>query len=380
MTLLYTPEQKELIALVKDVAEHEIKPFVTAADEAGSCPPELYEPGFDLGLHLVEIPKEYGGLGLDFQTCAMLFEELARADAGYAITFVSTFVALRNVVLAGTPEQARYFASVIKQRAFAAFAITEPSSGSDAGSIRATAVKDGDSYVLNGAKTFITNGGIARLYIAFFKTDPAAGNRGISAFIVDRDAPGVSVGSKENKMGLRLSNTTEVFFDDVRVPADRMLGKEGGGLKLALNSLNISRAFVAALGVGIMDRALDEAVAYAKERTQFGAPIIKQQMVQALLADMEIKTAASRALVNATMRLLDAGQPVRKEGSVCKTFVSDAMQDVTSNAVQVLGGYGYSREYPVEKLMRDAKVFQIFEGTNQIQRMTIARELEKETR
>lgn len=375
MTLLYTKEQKALIKLVHDVAEQELKPYVAEADRAGECPAELYEFGFDLGLHLVEVPKEYGGTGLDYETTAMIFEELAKVDAGYAITFVTTFVALRNVILAGTPEQAQYFADVVKQRQFAAFALTEPNAGSDVASLRSTAVETEEGYLLNASKTFITNGGLAQIYIVFCKTNSEAGAHGITAFIVDRNMPGVKVGAEEDKMGLRLSNTTELILDNVIVPKNRVLGKVGEGMKLALNALNLSRAFVCTMGVGIMQRALDEALAYAKERKQFDKPLASFQLVQGLLADMAIKTEASRCLVNNTMRLMDAGSLVQTEGAICKTFVSDSMQEVVSNAIQILGGYGYSREYPVEKLMRDAKVFQIFEGANQIQRITIAKQL-----
>ena len=375
MTLLYTKEQKALIKLIHDVAEQELKPYVAEADRAGECPAELYEFGFDLGLHLVEVPKEYGGTGLDYETTAMIFEELAKVDAGYAITFVTTFVALRNVILAGTPEQAQYFADVVKRRQFAAFALTEPNAGSDVASLRSTAVETEEGYLLNASKTFITNGGLAQIYIVFCKTDPEAGTHGITAFIVDRNMPGVKVGAEEDKMGLRLSNTTELILDNVIVPKNRVLGKVGEGMKLALNALNLSRAFVCTMGVGIMQRALDEALAYAKERKQFDKPLASFQLVQGLLADMVIKTEASRCLVNNTMRLMDAGSLVQTEGAICKTFVSDSMQEVVSNAIQILGGYGYSREYPVEKLMRDAKVFQIFEGANQIQRITIAKQL-----
>jgi len=378
MSLIYTEDQKELIAMVRNMAEKEIKPHVAECDEKGECPIELFKPAIDMGLHVLEIPEQYGGEGLDYQTTAMVFEELAKIDAGYADTLVTNFVALRNVILAGTPEQAQHFADIVVPGGFACFAITEPGSGSDAGSIRATAVKDGDYYVLNGTKTFATNGACASIYVSFFKTDPAAGKKGIAAFMIDRDTPGVSVGAHEKKMGFRLSNTTELTFDNVRVPKENLIGEEGKGLNIALNSLNLSRAFIATLGVGIMQRALDEAVAYAKQREQFGQPIIKFQMVQAMLADMAIKIEASRCLVNNTMKLMDDGQLVQKEGAITKTFVTDCMQEVTSNAVQIFGGYGYSKEYPVEKLMRDAKIFQIFEGTNQIQRMTIARCLEKE--
>jgi len=378
MSLLYTNEQKELIALVKEMAENEIKPYVQELDEKGECPRELFKCAFDMGLHMLEIPEEYGGTGLSYETTAMIFEELAKVDAGYAITFVTTFVALRNVILSGTPEQGKYFADIIGKGNFAGFALTEPNAGSDPAAMRAIAVRDGDDYILNGAKTFITNGALASVFVGFFKTNPAAGHKGISAFIVDADAPGIIIGKHENKMGLRLSNTTDVTFENVRVKDSSMVGPEGSGFKLALNALNLSRAFVATMAVGIMQRALDESVKYAKERKQFGQPLIKFQMVQQMLADMAIKIEASRVLVNNTMRMMDNGSLVRKEGSITKTFVSDCAQEVTSNAVQIFGGYGYSKEYPVEKLMRDCKVFQIFEGANQIQRMTIAGVLEKE--
>ncbi len=378
MGLIYTEDQKELIAMVRDMAERDIKPHVAECDRKGECPIELFQPAIDMGLHMLEIPEEYGGAGMDYETTAMIFEELGKVDVGYADTLVTTFVALRNVILAGTPEQARYFADVVAEGKFACFAITESGAGSDAGALKATAVKDGDEYILNGTKTFATNGECASLYIAFFKVKEDGEDKGITAFMIDRDTPGFSVGAHEDKMGFRLSNTTDLIFEDVRVPADRIVGEKGQGLKIALNSLNLSRAFISTLGVGLMQRALDEAVAYAKIRTQFGKPIIKFEMVQQMLADMAIKVEASRCLVNNTMKLMDQGSLVRKEGSITKTFVTDCMQEVTSNAIQVFGGYGYSREYPVEKLMRDAKIFQIFEGTNQIQRQTIAKCLEKE--
>ena len=377
MTLPYTEEQRELMAAVREVARNEVAPQVAAADEAGACPLDLYQWGFDMGLHMVEIPEEHGGMGLSYETCAMLFEELAWADSGYADTFVTGFVAFRNILLAGTPAQARRFADGLAPGAFAAFCLTEAGAGSDVAALRTTAVLDGDEYVINGTKSFITNGSIASLYVVFAKTDPAAGARGITGFLVDGSTPGLSAGAKEHKMGFRLSDTCEVVFDNVRVPREAVIGEVGGGMAVALGALNLSRAFISTLAVGIMQRALDEAVAYARERRQFGRPLIEFEMVQAMLADMAVKCQASRAVVNNCMRLIDAGADVRVAGSVVKTFVTDALQEVTSNAVQVLGGYGYSKDYPVEKLMRDAKVFQIFEGTNQIQRLTIARELAK---
>ena len=353
MAITYTEEQRELVKLVRDVARNEVMPHVAAADKAGECPRELYQWGFDLGLHMVEIPEQFGGMGLSYETCAMMFEELAWVDAAYADTFVTNF---------------------------AAFCLTEANAGSDVAAMRTTAVLDGDEYVLSGTKTFITNGSISDIYVVFAKTDPEAGAHGITGFLIDGDTPGLAAGAKEHKMGFRLSDTTEVVLENVRVPRSAVIGEVGCGMSIALNALNLSRAFISTLAVGIMQRALDEAVAYAKQRKQFGRRLIDFEMVQAMLADMAIKTEAARVLVNNCMRQMDAGEMVRKDGAIVKTFVTDAMQEVVSNAVQVLGGYGYSEEYPVEKLMRDAKIFQIFEGSNQIQRMTIAKELDREYR
>lgn len=378
MAITMTEEQKELVQLVRDVARNEVMPHVAAADEAGECPRELFQWGFDMGLHMVEIPEEFGGMGLDYETCAMMFEELAWVDAAYADTFVTNFVAFRNIHLHGTPEQAQHFVELTENNGFAAFCLSEACAGSDVAAMRTTAVRDGDEYVINGTKTFITNGSISSAYVVFAKTDPEAGGRGITGFLIDGDTPGLSAGAKEHKMGFRLSDTTEVVLENVRVPASAVIGEEGKGMGIALNALNLSRAFISTLAVGIMQRALDEAVAYAKQRKQFGKRLIDMEMVQQMLADMAIKTETSRILVNNCMRQMDAGQMVRKEGAIVKTFVTDAMQEVVSNAVQVFGGYGYSKDYPVEKLMRDAKIFQIFEGSNQIQRMTIAKELDRE--
>jgi alkylation response protein AidB-like acyl-CoA dehydrogenase len=378
MSIPYTEDQRSLIAMVRQMMEKEVKPYVAECDRTGVCPIELFKPAIDMGLHMLEIPEKYGGGGMDFQTTAMVYEEIAKVDAAYAATLVTNFVALRNVILAGTPEQAQYFADILASGKFACFAITESNAGSDTGALRGTAVRDGDDYVLNGVKIFCTHGAIASVFITFFKTDPSKGNKGISCFMVDADTPGITIGSHEDKMGFRLTNTTETVFDNVRIPKSRLIGEEGRGLNIAMRGLGLSRAFLGTMGVGIMQRALEEAVLYAKQRQQFGQPIIKFQMIQAILADMAIKTEVSRCVVNNAMRLIDQGSIVPFEGSITKCFVTDAMQEVTSNAVQVFGGYGYCKDYPVEKLMRDAKIFQIFEGSNQIQRINIAKILEKD--
>jgi len=378
MALLYTDEQKDFLKMVKEFADETLTPeVVKECDEKGECPEELFKPAFDMGLHMLEIPEKFGGAGLSYATTAMIFEKLASYDPGYAITLVSTFVALRSVMIAGTDEQVQHFADIIAPGKFAAFALSESNAGTDAGSVQATATREGDDYILNGDKTFITNGSLADVFVGIFRTSDD-GNKGLSAFIVEKSRGGIAAGKHEDKMGLRLSNTTDVTFDHVKVPAANRIGDEGHGLKVALNSLNLSRAFVATLAVGIMQRALDESVKYAKLRKQFNRPIIKFEAVQEMLADMATQTEASRLMVNNTMKMMDEGNLVRKEGAMTKTFVTDAVQKATSDAVQIFGGYGVSKDYPVEKLMRDCKVFQIFEGTNQIQRVTIANELNRE--
>jgi alkylation response protein AidB-like acyl-CoA dehydrogenase len=364
--------------MVREFLQRDVAPKVAEYDRLGECPRELFEPAFEMGVHLLEIPEEFGGAGMDFQTTAMVFEELGKVDSGYAITLMATFVALRNVRESGTPEQVKLFADRIAEGGFAAFCLTESHAGSDAAAMSTTAVREGDEYVINGTKAWITNGALANVYLVLAKTDPTLNGKGVSCFVVEGDLPGISAGEHEDKMGLRLSNTTTVSFDHVRIPADHRIGAEGDGMKIALAALNISRAFIATIAVGMMQRALDEAAKYAVERTQFGSPIIKFQLVAKLLADMAAQTEAARCLVNNTMRMIDAGMNVQKEGAITKMLVTDMLQDVVSKGVQVLGGNGYMHGYPVEKLMRDAKIFQIMEGTNQIQAVTIGERLEAE--
>lgn len=373
-----TDEQELLLESIRTFVWDEVAPGVAQRDRDSQCELSDFQSAFDLGLHLLELPEEYGGAGIDFKTGAMVFEELGKVDAGYAITLVSTFVAFRNVMLAGTPEQAQLFADSIAEGGLGCFAITEPGSGSDAASIHTTAVREGDEYVLNGQKCWITNGGIANIYLISAKTDPSAGARGISTFLVEADREGLSAGAHEDKMGLRTSNTCDLILDNVRIPADHLVGKEGEGFKIAMSGLDVSRAFMATIAVGMMQRALDEATKYALVREQFGQPIFNFQMVQDMLARMSAKTVASRALVQHTMAMIDDEEQVQKEGAITKQFVTDVLQEVVSDAVQVFGGYGYTKQFAVEKIYRDAKVFQIMEGTNQIQSIVIARQLKKE--
>ena len=377
MAITYTEEQRELVKLVRDVARNEVMPHVAAADKAGECPRELYQWGFDLGLHMVEIPEQFGGMGLSYETCAMMFEELAWVDAAYADTFVTNFVAFRNILLNGTEEQARHFVEKTENNGFAAFCLTEANAGSDVAAMRTTAVLDGDEYVLSGTKTFITNGSISDIYVVFAKTDPEAGAHGITGFLIDGDTPGLAAGAKEHKMGFRLSDTTEVVLENVRVPRSAVIGEVGCGMSIALNALNLSRAFISTLAVGIMQRALDEAVAYAKQRKQFGVSVSTFQSVQNMLADMEIQVQASRQAYLHAAELMDAGLPFTAEAAIAKTIGTDTGMKCAVDGVQIMGGYGYMKDYPMEKLMRDAKILQIYEGTNQIQRSVIAGQLLK---
>lgn len=378
MALQYTESQREYIHLAKEFGDRYLKPdLIKKYDQEGNCPKEAFEPAMKLGLHMLEIPKEYGGAGLSYEDSALVFEKLAEYDAGYALTLITSFVALRCVMIAGTKKQAQRLANIIEPGHFGAFTMSEADAGSDAGSVKATAVRKGNEYILNGEKAFVTNGGVADVYIGIFRTSDN-GNHGLSAFMINRTTPGIWVGKHEDKMGLRLSNTVPIFFKNVHVPVENMIGKEGKGINIALDSLNLSRAYVSTLAVGVMQRALDEAANYANTRQQFGQPIVHFESVQNMLADMATAIETSRLLVNNTMKMMDKGLSVRKEGAITKLYVTDVAQKVTSNAVQILGGYGYTRAYPVEKLMRDVKGFQILEGTNEIQRMTIAREVERD--
>ena len=368
-------EGKELVRLARSFAEKELAPVVAECDRKGELPMDVYAKAFEIGFHIMEIPKEYGGLGLDYQTIYAVNEEIARIDAGFATGLGASSLALKPVLIAGNPAQKQYFADFItgdKGNGFAAFALTESNAGSDAAAGRTTAVKDGDEYVINGSKCFITNGGLASIYVVFALTDKSKGVKGVSAFIVERDRPGVSVGKEEDKMGIRLSNTTDVIFDEVRIPADHLLGQEGKGFIYAMQTLDLARPAIGAISVGIMQRAIDEATAYAKTRVTFGKPIIAHQAIAFKLADMEIKKETSRAAVIDAVNTYQNGGNFSKAAAICKTYGSDCAVQVALDAIQILGGYGYSREYPVEKLLRDAKIMQIFEGTNEIQRVVIS--------
>ena len=369
---LFTDEQKDLQLMVRDFVNKEVIPHAAEWDREGEFPQDTFRKACEMGLHLMGIPEEFGGMGLDQTTSCILREELGRGDAGFAVSLGANMLGYTPLSIAGTKEQIKHFADIVVPGAVSAFCLTEAQGGSDAGNSKTTAVKVGDEYVINGSKTFITNGGIAGIYTVFAMTDKDKGVKGMSAFMVERDRPGVSVGAEENKMGIRASNTTEVVFEDVRVPADHLIGKEGDGFKIAMKTLDRTRPSGSATAVGICQRAIEECVKYAKERVVFGRPIAKPQAVAFMIADMEIQTQAARQMVMYAARLMDNGIFDSVVAAAAKTFTGDTAMKVTTDAVQVLGGFGYSREYPVEKLMRDAKIYQIFEGTNQIQRVVIS--------
>ena len=375
MDLSFTPDQLALQKIAQEVVAKEITPYALEMDHKGEIRPGLLAKLNDAGFLNLPVPEEYDGPGLDALTIALIYEELGKGCAGVATTVAANSLASYPVIISGTDEQKRYFFDKINNGSLAAFALTEPGAGSDAGSVATSAVKDGDDYILNGTKCFITNGGNSDIYVIFANARKSAGIRGLTAFIVDRSTPGFSVGKEEDKMGIRASNTCELILENVRVPATNRLGREGEGFKIAMKTLDAARPFVGSVSVGIAQGALDAAVKYAKERTQFGKPIASFQLVQAMIADMAMQVEAARLLVQKACWLKDLGLPFSKEAAIAKCFASDTAMKVTVDAVQVLGGYGYIKEYPTEKYMRDAKIMQIYEGTNQIQRMVIANQI-----
>lgn len=374
MGYILNEEQQDMVKLAKSFAEKEVAPIVAEYDREGKLPLEAYRKANEIGFNALEIPTEYGGAGENYYTVGAIYEEFAKVDAGFATGIAASGLALKPVLMHGTPEQKQYFADHLtgaRGTGFAAFGLTEPEAGSDASNSKTTAVKDGDEYIINGSKCFITNASLASIFVIFAMTDKSKGTKGISAFIVEADRKGVSVTGEEDKMGIRLSNTASVSLDDVRIPADHLLGEEGKGFVYAMETLDLARPMVAAMAVGIAQRAIDEAVAYAKIRKTFGKPIIAHQAINFKLADMDIKTECARSAVINAINAYYSGSPFSREAAIAKCFAGDTAVQVAVDAIQILGGYGYSREYPVEKLLRDAKIMQIYEGTNEVQRIVI---------
>lgn len=368
-----TEDQQSLVELIRDFMNREIKPHVLEWEKEGHYPREIIQMGIDMGLHMMQVPEEYGGMGLDTTTTAMMIEEGAKVESTYMGMFNVTSMGGKIVMAAGSEEQKRYYAGLLQKGYLSAFCLTEPGAGSDSAAVRTTAVRDGDSYVINGTKMFITNASLADMFLVVASVDPSKGSRGLATFIVERDRPGVSVSKKIDKFGMRLSNTAEVIFEDVKIPAANLVGTEESGFANAMKVLTASRPIIAASSLGACQLARDLAVQYSKERVAFGKPICAKQMIQEKLANMEILIQASRGLVyNATM-LLDQGKTCNTEASVAKCFVTEAFGKITDDALQIFGGYGLCDEYLISKLYRDARVNRIVEGTNEIQRVVISK-------
>jgi butyryl-CoA dehydrogenase len=378
MDYFLSEEQEAIRDLARAIAENELRPVAAEYDRTGDFPWPIVEKMAQAGLFGVFIEEEYGGLGDDSRTMNMVLvtEELSKACGGIALSFASTALGALPIILAGSEElKQRFLPAIAAGERLAGFALTEPQAGSDAGGIRTTAVRDGDHYVLNGLKQWITNGGEAEVYTVIVMTNPTKGARGASALVVEKDTPGFSFGKKEDKMGIRASATRELVFEDCRVPAENLIGREGTGFITAMRTFDASRPGVAAQALGIAQGALDMAVDWAISRRQFGSPISSFQGLRFLMADMATRVEAARALIYAVSRYVDSNPKARPTiySAMSKLFAADMAMQVTTDAVQVFGGSGYMRDYPIEKYMRDAKITQIYEGTNQIQRDEIGK-------
>ncbi|MEC2055345.1 acyl-CoA dehydrogenase [Peribacillus psychrosaccharolyticus] len=379
MQFKLTEEHEMIRKMVRDFAKNEVAPTAAERDEEERFDMDIFKKMAELGLTGIPWPEEYGGIGSDYLAYCIAIEELSKVCASTGVTLSAhTSLAGWPIYKFGSEEQKqKYLRPMAQGETIGAYGLTEPGSGSDSGAMRTTAVADGDEYILNGTKIFITNGGIADTYVVFALTDPASRQKGTSAFIVEKDFAGFSVGKKEKKLGIRSSPTTELIFENCRVPKENLLGKEGEGFKIAMMTLDGGRNGIAAQAVGIAQGALDAAVDYAKEREQFGKPIAAQQGIGFKLAEMATSVEAARLLTYQAAWLESEGLPYGKESAMSKLFAGDAAMKVTTEAVQVFGGYGYTKDYPVERYMRDAKITQIYEGTQEIQKLVISRMLTK---
>ncbi len=371
-----TPEQESLRDLARKFARAEMAPHAAECDRASRFPEEIYRKGWELGLMNLNVPAEYGGSGLSMMDQCLIVEELAQGCGGMTTSIIANCLALEPILLGGTEEQRkRWLTPFCAEYHLASFCLTEPASGSDAGAVRTRVRRDGDHYILDGEKCFITNAPHASLFVVFATTDPGLGHKGIAAFVVSRDTPGVLPGKDEDKMGHRASSTSTVRFEGVRVPAADRLGPEGQGFSLAMRTLDQTRTPIGALATGIAQSALDHAAKYALGRQTFGKPIADHQAIQIKLANMVQAVRAARLLTWHSAWTIDRGQRGTLESAIAKCFASDAAMRVADDAIQIFGGYGYMKEYPVEKLLRDAKLSQIYVGANEIQRIVISKEL-----
>jgi butyryl-CoA dehydrogenase len=380
MDYFLTEEQQMIVDIARQITDERIIPQRAELDEKHEFPRAILNDIAQADLFGIPVPEAYGGFGGGCLDIVLALEQFGRGCIGVGTAFAASFLGIYPILIAGSEEmKAKYLPDVATGKRFAAFGLTEANAGSDASGIQTTAVLDGDEWVLNGTKQWITNGGEAEIYSIVAITDRSKGPRGASMFVVEAGDPGFSCGPKEKKMGIRASSTTELIFKDCRIPKDRIIGRAGTGFITVMKTLDSSRPGIASLGVGLAQGALDAAATYAKQRVQFGKPIIAFQAVQHMLADMAVGIEAARALVYGAARHIDAHpKDMSKVSSMCKVFATDMAMKVTTDAVQVMGGYGYMCEYPVEKMMRDAKILQIYEGTNQIQRNVIGQELNRE--
>ena len=380
MDYFLSEEQQMIVDIARQITDERIIPNRAELDEKNEFPRDILNDMAQADLFGVPIPEEYGGFGGGCFDIVLAVEQLGRGCIGVGTAFAANFLGVYPIIISGSEEmKQKYLPDVATGKKFGAFGLTEANAGSDASGIQTTAVLDGDEWVLNGTKQWITNGGEAQIYSVVAITDRSRGARGASMFVVEEGDPGFSCGPKEKKMGIRASSTTELIFKDCRIPKDRVIGRPGTGFITVMKTLDLSRPGIASLGVGLGQGALDEAARYAKQRKQFGKPVIAFQAVQHLLADMAIGVEAARSLVYSSAKHIQAHpKDMSKASAMCKTFATDMAMRVSTDAVQVMGGYGYMCEYPVEKMMRDAKILQIYEGTNQIQRNVIGQELNKE--
>ena len=375
-----TEEQEALIQTARDFAKKEIVPVAGHLDEEGKFPQEIMKKAFETGLMNFEVPEAYGGLGLSCLTHSLILEEISFGCCGVNTTLAANMLGAMPLLIAGTDKQKQKYLGQLTAGKdggpmFASYACSEPDAGSDVAGMRTRVEKKGDDYVLNGQKRWITNGGVASWVTTFATSDPKLKHKGISCFVVDMSTPGVKVGKKENKLGQRASLTNDIIYEDVFIPKENLVGEEGQGFKVAMKTFDRSRPWIAAGAAGVIRRALDESRAYSLERKTFGVPIAQHQAVQFMMADMAIAYEATRLLCMKASWMVDQGKLDSIVSAYAKAYGADAAMKATIDAVQIFGGYGYTKEYPVEKLMRDAKLLQIYEGTSQIQRMVIARNL-----
>ncbi|MBA3540816.1 MAG: acyl-CoA dehydrogenase family protein [Deltaproteobacteria bacterium] len=374
MNFTFTEEQDALVQAAREFARKEIIPKAAHFDETGEFPRDILEKAWKLNLMNVEVPTEYGGLGGSCLDNCLVQEEISFGCSGINTSMAANSLGATPLLVAGTEAQkTEYLGRLTRDFVFSAYCCSEPDAGSDVAGMKTRVTRHGDDYVLNGQKRWITNGGVANFYTVFATFDPAMKHKGIACFVVDANTPGVKAGKKENKMGQRASNTTDVIFEDVKLPKSALVGTEDGGFKVAMKTFDRSRPWIAATAAGVIRRSLEESRAYSLERKTFGVPIAQHQAIQFMLAEMAISYEATRLLTHKAASQVDAGDLSAITSAYAKAYGADAAMRCSTDAVQIFGGYGYTKEYPVEKLMRDAKLLQIYEGTSQIQRIVIAR-------